>query len=102
MPALAVVDIAVAVLLALLAIAVWRLHIYADAKVIGLRGGLRPRHVNRDQVTAIAISTPLPLNVAFVGPGGQVVLNVPMGATIPRRELVKLSDYLHVPLLTHK
>ncbi len=97
-PDLAIVDVGVAVIIAFFAVALWRLHIYADTDVVAFRGGLNPQEVRRAQIAAIAFSTPLPLNVAFLGADGNVLLNVPIGATLPRGELVKLSAYLQVPL----
>jgi len=97
-PDLAVVGVAATLIIAFFAIQLWRLHVYADANVVAFRGGPYQREVRRAQIAAIAVSSPLPLNVAFLGADGNVLLNVPIGATLPRRELIKLSEYLQVPL----
>jgi len=101
-PDLAVVGVAATLIIAFFAIQLWRLHVYADAKVVAFRGGPNQREVRRAQIAAIAVSSPLPLNVAFLGADGNVLLNVPIGATLPRRELIKLSEYLQVPLRAHE
>src|SRR5207247_11312198 len=65
-PDLAIVDVCAALIIAFFAIQLWRLHIYADTDVVAFRGGLNPQEVRRVEIAAIAFSTPLQLNVAFL------------------------------------
>ena len=64
---------------------------------MAFRGGMNPCEVRRSGIASFAFSTPLPLHVAFLGVDGGVLLDVPIGATLPRKDLVKLSEFLQVP-----
>lgn len=66
---------------------------------MAFRGGMNPCEVRRSGIASFAFSTPLPLHVAFLGVDGGVLLDVPIGATLPRKDLVKLSEFLQVPFV---
>jgi len=91
-------DVVVSVVCAFIAIYLWRLHIYADADVVAYRGGARSFEAKRTDIVAMALSTPLPLNCAFLGANDAVLISVPIAAVLPRRDLLKLAQYLQVPV----
>jgi hypothetical protein len=91
-------DIVVSVVCAFFAIYLWRLHIYADADVVAYRGGARSFEAKRTDIVAMALSRPLPLNCAFLGANDAVLLSVPIAGVLPRRDLLRLAQYLHVPV----
>ena len=92
-------DTGVALLLGLVAVFLWRQHIYANAEIVPYRGGVRPLDTARAAIAAIAFSRPLPFHCAFLGPDDRVLLDVPIAFLLPRRELISLAKYLNVPVL---
>lgn len=91
-------DIVVSAVCTFVAIYLWRLHIYADADVVAYRGGTRSFEAKRTDIVAMALSRPLPLNFAFLGANDEVLISVPIAVLLPRRDLLRLAQYLHVPV----